>query len=111
MLAKYCVLQAGAECASSRTINQIPPQNAKFAKNKSHAAPTDTDLLKGTAHASLALHINPIRGISVKKQLNLSGDNIVVCGMSLGLSDTMAVENQLETERVPVDRFCQFYDV
>ncbi len=80
-------------------------------KSRLHNASTETSLLKGTAHASLALHINPIRGISVRKQLNLSGDNIVVCGMSPGLLDTMSVENQLETERVPVERFCQFYDV
>ncbi len=47
----------------------------------------------------------------IRDHLNIAEEHIVVCGMSLGYSDTTAVENQLETEREPVSGFSRFYDL
>jgi len=47
----------------------------------------------------------------IRNHLNVSDDHIVVCGMSLGMIDNTAVENQLETEREPVSGFARFYDL
>jgi len=47
----------------------------------------------------------------IRNHLNVSDEHIVVCGMSLGLIDNAAIENQLETEREPVSGFARFYDL
>lgn len=44
----------------------------------------------------------------IEKQLNLGPDQKVICGMALGYADLSKVENQLQTERVPVDEFVHF---
>ena len=45
----------------------------------------------------------------IRKHLKVSDDHIVVCGMSLGVIDDSAIENQLETAREPVSEFARFY--
>ncbi len=47
----------------------------------------------------------------IRDHLTVSDEQIVVCGMSLGLIDNTAIENQLETEREPVSGFTRFYDL
>jgi len=47
----------------------------------------------------------------IRNHLNVSEEQIVVCGMSLGVIDDTAVENQIETEREPVSGFTRFYDL
>jgi len=47
----------------------------------------------------------------IRNHLNVSDEQIVVCGMSLGVIDDTAVENQIETEREPVSGFARFYDL
>lgn len=47
----------------------------------------------------------------IREKLDIADDQIVVCGMSLGRVDFDAVENQLETERVPVEGFTNFYNL
>ena len=44
----------------------------------------------------------------VAQQLNFSEDEQLVCCISLGYEDNSAPENQLVTERVPVEEFVQF---
>ena len=46
----------------------------------------------------------------IKEELQLSDEQMVVCGMSLGFADPAAVENSLVTERAPVAEFTQFLD-
>lgn len=46
----------------------------------------------------------------IRKHLNISDDQIVICGMSLGFIDSTAEENQLQTEREPVAGFVRFHD-
>ncbi len=47
----------------------------------------------------------------IRDHLTVSNEQIVVCGMSLGLIDNTAIENRLETEREPVSGFARFYDL
>jgi nitroreductase len=46
----------------------------------------------------------------IEAHLGLPGDEIVVCGMSLGHADPSAVENTLRTEREPVSGFVRFIE-
>ncbi|MFT3956320.1 MAG: nitroreductase [Piscinibacter sp.] len=45
----------------------------------------------------------------IAQQLGLGADEMVVCGMSLGVADPAAVENTLVTEREPVEGFTRFH--
>lgn len=47
----------------------------------------------------------------IREILDIPPEKIVVCGMALGVVDMDAVENQLETERVPVNQFTQYYNL
>jgi len=47
----------------------------------------------------------------IRDHLNISTEQIIVCGMSLGFKDASAIENQLETEREPLANFTRFYDL
>jgi nitroreductase len=47
-------------------------------------------------------------GPTIRRILEIPEDNIIVCGMSLGLKDRDAAENTLETERVCVSEFAIF---
>jgi len=44
----------------------------------------------------------------IEAELGLAADEMVVCGMSLGIADPAAVENTLVTEREPVSGFARF---
>ena len=46
----------------------------------------------------------------IAEHLRLAADEMVVCGMSLGHADPAAIENSLETERVPPSEFARFHD-
>lgn len=46
----------------------------------------------------------------IAEELGLGSEDMVVCGMSLGLADPAAVENTLLTEREPVAGFTRFVD-
>ncbi len=46
----------------------------------------------------------------IRQELGISEDEIVICGMSLGYADHSAIENTLQTDRVPVDEFARFLD-
>jgi nitroreductase len=46
----------------------------------------------------------------VRRELGLSGDNIIVCGMALGYADTSAIVNTFSPARVPVEEFATYYD-
>jgi nitroreductase len=46
----------------------------------------------------------------VRAQLGLAPEELVVCGMALGVADHAAVENTLVTERVPARGFTTFHD-
>ncbi len=46
----------------------------------------------------------------VRAQLGIGVDHAIVCGMSLGWADMSRVENSLETEREPVEKFATFLD-
>ena len=46
----------------------------------------------------------------IADHLNLRGEEMVVCGMSLGWADPIAVENSLVTEREPVAGFTRFLE-
>jgi nitroreductase len=46
----------------------------------------------------------------VRAQLGLAPEELVVCGMALGVADLDAVENTLVTERVPAHGFTTFHD-
>jgi nitroreductase len=45
----------------------------------------------------------------ISEHLQLGGDEMVVCGMSLGFADPEAIENSLVTEREPVSGFTVFH--
>jgi nitroreductase len=47
----------------------------------------------------------------IRQHLNISEDEIIVCGMALGYGDMNAPENQLLTERVAVHEFSRFFDL
>jgi nitroreductase len=46
----------------------------------------------------------------IEEFLQLPPNEMVVCGMSLGVADPQAVENTLVTEREPVEQFTRFLD-
>ena len=46
----------------------------------------------------------------IARQLALTDEQTVVCGMSLGHADPQAVENSLVTEREPVAGFTTFLE-
>lgn len=46
----------------------------------------------------------------IAQQLSLPDNEMVVCGMALGVADLSRVENSLVTEREPVERFATFLD-
>ncbi len=46
----------------------------------------------------------------IAEELQLSAQEMVVCGMSLGWADPQAVENTLVTEREPVEGFSRFLE-
>ena len=46
----------------------------------------------------------------IAEELQLSDEQTLVCGMSLGFADPAAVENSLVTERAPVAEFTRFID-
>ncbi|HKO67696.1 MAG TPA: nitroreductase [Burkholderiaceae bacterium] len=46
----------------------------------------------------------------IERELQLSADEMVVCGMSLGFADMSRIENKLVTEREPVTGFTRFVD-
>jgi nitroreductase len=46
----------------------------------------------------------------IEAQLGLGPDEMVVCGMSLGVADPQAIENTLVTEREPVEGFTRFHE-
>jgi nitroreductase len=46
----------------------------------------------------------------IAEQLQLSPQQMVVCGMSLGYADPEAIENTLQTERAPVGAFTRFVE-
>lgn len=56
------------------------------------------------AQAAFAQHHRTIRGV-----LPIGEGEVVVCGMALGHPDWTAPENQLVTERVPVEEFATFH--
>ena len=45
----------------------------------------------------------------IKRELQLSDDEMVVCGMALGVADHAAVANRLTTARASVDEFTKFH--
>ena len=45
----------------------------------------------------------------IKRELQLSDDEMVVCGMALGVADHSAVANRLATARATVDEFAKFH--
>jgi nitroreductase len=46
----------------------------------------------------------------ISDELGLPGNQMVVCGMSLGYADPDKVENTLVTEREPVSAFARFLE-
>jgi nitroreductase len=47
----------------------------------------------------------------ISEKLNIPEDEMVICGMSLGVIDPDAIENTLVTEREPVEGFTTFIDL
>ena len=45
----------------------------------------------------------------LRKHLDIPDEQVVVCGMSIGYEDQAAPENQLVTEREPVEGFTRFF--
>ena len=45
----------------------------------------------------------------IKAQLGLADNEMVVCGMALGVADADAVANRLATARAPVDEYTRFH--
>ncbi len=45
----------------------------------------------------------------IRSHLSLPTEEVVVCGMALGHADWQAVENQLKTDRSPIDEHVTFY--
>lgn len=46
----------------------------------------------------------------IGEQLGIGDDELLVCGMSLGVADPGCIENSLVTEREPVERFTTYHD-
>lgn len=57
------------------------------------------------AQASIAEYPQVLR-----RELNLSDDEMPLCGMSVGHADPDAVVNHFRPEREPVNTFARFYD-
>ena len=67
------------------------------------------------AARGLGLHTCPQAAFTnyhdiIREQLGIPGDEVVICGMSLGTDDPDAIENTLVTEREPVEGFATFID-
>ena len=45
---------------------------------------------------------------TIRRELGLAAEEVVVCGLSIGYEDTAAPENALRTERVPARDFASF---
>ena len=45
---------------------------------------------------------------TIRRELGLANEEVVVCGLSIGYEDTAAPENALRTERVPAREFASF---
>jgi nitroreductase len=45
----------------------------------------------------------------IRAELGIPDQEIVVCGMAVGLEDTSRPENRLRTDREPVERFARFF--
>ena len=45
---------------------------------------------------------------TIRRELGLGAEEVVVCGLSIGYEDTAAPENALRTERVPAREFASF---
>jgi nitroreductase len=46
----------------------------------------------------------------IRQQMSISDDEVIICGMSLGMVDPDAPENTLSTQREPVKNFTTFID-
>ena len=46
----------------------------------------------------------------IRRHLDVSDEEIIVCGMSVGYGDMQAPENQWRTEREPVETFTRWFD-
>ncbi len=46
----------------------------------------------------------------IRQQMSISEDEVIICGMSLGMVDPDAPENTLSTQREPVKNFTTFID-
>lgn len=46
----------------------------------------------------------------IRKELHVSEDKILLCGMAIGYEDTNAVINSYRTDRVSLEEFTKFYD-
>ncbi len=67
------------------------------------------------AARGLGLHTCPQAAFAnyhgiIREQLGIPGDEVVICGMSMGTADPDAIENTLVTEREPVEGFATFID-
>jgi len=47
----------------------------------------------------------------LRRHLDISDEEIIVCGMSIGYGDMQAPENRWRTEREPVDAFTRWFDL
>jgi len=47
----------------------------------------------------------------LRKHMDIPEEQVVMCGMSVGYADPSAPENQLVTEREPVDGFARFFGI
>ncbi len=67
------------------------------------------------AARGLGLHTCPQAAFAnyhavIREQLGIPGDEVIICGMSMGTADPDAIENTLVTEREPVAGFTTFID-
>ena len=46
----------------------------------------------------------------VREQLGIDEEEMVVCGMALGVADASKVDNSLQTERMPLEEFVRFME-
>jgi nitroreductase len=46
----------------------------------------------------------------VRRELNITRDYIVICGMAMGYADTDAIVNTFQPPRIPVDDYAVFQD-
>ena len=45
----------------------------------------------------------------IRRHLDIPDEQIVICGMSIGYADLEAIENTLETEREPLEKFTRYF--